>query len=265
MFICSVSTVVFNGNPLLRFDGYYILIGHARDSQPAAEGDRDPQPQAGQLCLGIEQPENPFLPQQNQWLFALYTVAAVIYRWVVVFSILFFLNKVFEPYGLKIIGQLIALGAVYGLVVQPFVNLYKFFKVPGRLGKVVRWRMYTTIAVIAAAIAGVLFIPLPSHIYCGLEVQARNAAPVYVEQPGILENVSVKPGDRVEKGQVLAELSDLALDVIDHRSAGTARLLPGATDRAAQTCAVPVRLPKPRKVSKRPSSSWAKPNAIGRN
>ena len=26
MFICSVSTVVFNGNPLLRFDGYYILM-----------------------------------------------------------------------------------------------------------------------------------------------------------------------------------------------------------------------------------------------
>ncbi len=26
MFICSVSTVMFNGNPLLRFDGYYILM-----------------------------------------------------------------------------------------------------------------------------------------------------------------------------------------------------------------------------------------------
>ena len=26
MFICSVSTLVFNGNPLLRFDGYYILM-----------------------------------------------------------------------------------------------------------------------------------------------------------------------------------------------------------------------------------------------
>ena len=26
MFICSVSTVLFNGNPLLRFDGYYILM-----------------------------------------------------------------------------------------------------------------------------------------------------------------------------------------------------------------------------------------------
>ncbi len=25
MFVCSVSTVLFNGNPLLRYDGYYIL------------------------------------------------------------------------------------------------------------------------------------------------------------------------------------------------------------------------------------------------
>ena len=30
----------------------------------------------------------------------------MIYRWVVVFSIVFFLNKVFEPYGLKILGQI---------------------------------------------------------------------------------------------------------------------------------------------------------------
>ena len=25
MVVCSVSTVVFNGNPLMRYDGYYVL------------------------------------------------------------------------------------------------------------------------------------------------------------------------------------------------------------------------------------------------
>ena len=45
------------------------------------------------LCLGIEQPENPFLPQRNQFFFGLYTVAAVFYRWIVVFSILMFLEQ----------------------------------------------------------------------------------------------------------------------------------------------------------------------------
>jgi putative peptide zinc metalloprotease protein len=167
----------------------------------------------GKWCLGLEEPEDPFLPKRHQSLFALYTVASAVYRWVVTLSILYFLNKVFEPYGLKVLGQVIALGAIYGLVVQPFVNLYKFFKVPGRLGKVKRWRMYTTLGLIAALVAGVLFIPLPSHIYCPLEVQARGAASVYVDQPGILEEVFVKPGDVVQQGQPLAQLSDFALEV----------------------------------------------------
>ncbi len=213
MFISSVSTVMFNANPLLRYDGYYILSDVLEIPNLRQKASTILNRKLGAWCLGLEEPEDPFLPKRNQSLFALYTVASAIYRWVVTLSILYFLNKVFEPYGLKILGQLIALGAVYGLVVQPFVNLYKFFKIPGRLGKVVRWRMYTTIGLIVAAIAGVLLIPLPSHIYCGLEVQARNAAPVYVEQPGIIEEAFVQPGDRVTEGQPLAQLRDLALDV----------------------------------------------------
>jgi putative peptide zinc metalloprotease protein len=213
MFISSVSTVMFNANPLLRYDGYYILSDVLEIPNLRQKASTILNRKLGAWCLGLEEPEDPFLPKRNQSLFALYTVASAIYRWVVTLSILYFLNKVFEPYGLKVLGQLIALGAVYGLVVQPFVNLYKFFKIPGRLGKVVRWRMYTTIGLIVAAIAGVLLIPLPSHIYCGLEVQARNAAPVYVEQSGILEQVFIQPGDRVTEGQPLAQLRDLALDV----------------------------------------------------
>ena len=119
MFICSVSTVMFNGNPLLRFDGYYILMDILEIPNLRQKSTEITKRFFVWLCLGIEQPENPFLPHKHQWAFGLYTVAAVIYRWLVVFSILFFLNQVFEPYGLKIIGQLIALSGLVGLVVQP--------------------------------------------------------------------------------------------------------------------------------------------------
>jgi putative peptide zinc metalloprotease protein len=213
MFISSVSTIMFNANPLLRYDGYYILSDILEIPNLRQKASTILNRKLGAWCLGLEEPEDPFLPKRNQGLFALYTVASSIYRWIVTLSILYFLNKVFEPYGLKILGQLIALGAVYGLVVQPFVKLYKFFKVPGRLGKVVRWRMYTTLGLLTAVVAGVLFIPLPSHIYTSLEVQPRNAASVYVEQPGILEAVYVEPGERVDEGQLLAELSDLTLEL----------------------------------------------------
>jgi putative peptide zinc metalloprotease protein len=132
---------------------------------------------------------------------------------VVVLSIMYFLNRVFEPYGLKAIGQLIALGACYGLVVQPLWQAYKFFSVPGRLGKVDRVRMWSTIGLLSVAIAAVLLVPLPSHVLCSLEVQARDAAWVYAKVAGTLDEVLVKPGDHVEKGQKLAQLSNPDIEV----------------------------------------------------
>lgn len=213
MFISSVSTVLFNANPLLKYDGYYILsdileIPNLRQKASTILGRK-----LGKWCLGLEEPEDPFLPKRKQWLFALYTVAAAIYRWVVVLSILYFLHKVFEPYRLKIVGQMIAAASVYGLILQPVVQIYKFFKVPGRFGKVKRWRLYTTLAILGAAVAGICLIPFPSHVYAPLDVQARNAATVYVEVDGFLEQVHVRPGEQVTKGQPLAQLRNVDLEL----------------------------------------------------
>jgi putative peptide zinc metalloprotease protein len=213
MFISSVSTVLFNANPLLRYDGYYILSDILEIPNLRQKASTILNRKLGKWCLGLEEPEDPFLPKRRQWLFATYTVAAAIYRWVVVLSILYFLNKVFEPYRLKVIGQLIALGAFYGLLVQPLVKVYKFFKVPGRLGKVKRLRMYGTLALLAAVFAAAFFVPLPSHVYAPLEVQARDAASVYVSVDGILEKVEVRPGDHVSEGQVLAQLHNIDVDL----------------------------------------------------
>ena len=217
MFICSVSTVMFNGNPLLRFDGYYILMDILEIPNLRQKSTEITKRFFVWLCLGIEQPENPFLPHKHQWAFGLYTVAAVIYRWLVVFSILFFLNKVFEPYGLKIIGQLIALSGLIGLVVQPAWALWKFFYTPGRMHKVKRERIAGTIAVAAVAIAFVLFVPLPYSVKCSFEVQPRAAQQVHAVVPGQITQVVLRPGQAVQPGDPILKLSnpDLQLELLE--------------------------------------------------
>jgi len=213
MFISSVSTIMFNANPLLRYDGYYILSDILEIPNLRQKASTILNRKLGKWLLGLEEPEDPFLPKRKQWLFALYTVASAIYRWVVTLSILYFLNKVFEPYGLKILGQMIAAGALYGLLIQPLWNVYKFFRVPGRLGKVKRGRMYASIALIILLVAAIGFIPFPSHVYCPLEIQARGAESVYVLVDGILEELYVRPGDKVEPGQKLAQLRNIDVDL----------------------------------------------------
>ncbi len=215
MFISSVSTLMFNANPLLRYDGYYILSDVLEIPNLRQKASTILNRKLGAWCLGLEEPEDPFLPQRKQWLFATYTVASAIYRWVVTFSILYFLNRVFQPYGLKVLGQAIALGSIYGLIGQPLWSMYKFFKVPGRLGDVKRARLYATLALIVSAIVGIGLIPFPSHVYAPLEIRARQADAdwVYAEVDGILEEVRVHPGQQVKKGDLLARLRNIDTEI----------------------------------------------------
>jgi putative peptide zinc metalloprotease protein len=213
MFICSVSTVVFNGNPLLRFDGYYILMDLLEIPNLQQKAKEVLKRFMIDLCLGIEQPENPFLPQGNRFIFGLYTVAAGLYRWVVVFSILFFLNSVFEPYGLKIIGQLIALSGFVGLVVQPIWAIAKFFYTPGRMHKVKKERVIATAVVVTAVVAAIFLVPLPYAVNATFEVQANDAAQVFSSEPGQVAEVFVKPGQVVKKDEPLLRLYNPDLDL----------------------------------------------------
>jgi putative peptide zinc metalloprotease protein len=213
MFICSVSTLVFNGNPLLRFDGYYILMDSIEIPNLRQKATEVLKRFLAHLCLGIEQPENPFLPENNRFFFGLYTIAAVIYRWVVMFSILYFMNKILEPYGLKVIGQMVAVIGIFGLVVQPLIKLGKFFYIPGRMHKVKRYRVAITLSVLGAATAFMLFVPLPYHIDCVFTIVPGGAETVVPQLPGQLTQVEVKPGEEVRAGQLIARVDNFELQV----------------------------------------------------
>jgi putative peptide zinc metalloprotease protein len=213
MFVCSVSTVVFNGNPLLRYDGYYILADILEIPNLRQKATTILSRKLGSWCLGLEEPDDPFLPQRNQALFMIYSVAASVYSWVVMFSILFFLFKVFQPYRLEVIGQIIATASIASLIGRPLWSVAKFFYVPGRLEEVKKPRFYLTLAVVLALLAAIIFVPLPYHVFCPLEIQPRGAAPVYIEVGGQLDTVYVKAGQHVNAGDKLADLTNADLDL----------------------------------------------------
>jgi putative peptide zinc metalloprotease protein len=214
MFVCSVSTIIFNGNPLLRYDGYYILSDLLEIPNMRQKASEILHRKLGDWCLGLEQPENPFLPERHQALFAIYSIAAVAYSWVVVFSILWFLQKMLQPYHLQSIGKVIAAAAMYGLFVQPVWKLFKYFRVPGRLYQVKKVRLLATLGVVVLAGAVVFLVPLPHREYCTLQIEPHDATSVRVIVPGRIEEVKVRPGQRVEAGALLVRLSNLDVDQV---------------------------------------------------
>ena len=208
MFVCSVSTVVFNGNPLLRYDGYYILSDIMEIPNLSQKATSVLGRTLGKVCLGLDLADDPFLPRRNRFFFGTYAVASAAYRWVVVFSILFFLNQFFKPYRLEVIGRFMGAMSLYGLLIYPLWRLGVFFWVPGRTDMVDRTRMWISIGVVASVLAAVCFIPVPHRVFGTFELQAHDAKSVYVHVPGQLDEVFVKPGEKVAEGATLARLSN---------------------------------------------------------
>ncbi len=208
MFICSVSTILFNANPLMRYDGYYILADLLEIPNLRQKASLLLQRKLGGWFLGLPQPHDPFLPPRHQWLFALYSVASAAYGWLVTFSIFWFLYKVLEPYGLKIIGQLLVGVMVTLLVVTPLWRIFKMFQVPGRIDRVNRGRATIMFSLSAAGLTAVLLVPLPYYVPCSFHVQPRGATSVYVDVPGEVKRIFVA-GGVVEAGQPIVELENV--------------------------------------------------------
>jgi len=213
MFVSSVSTILFNANPLMRYDGYYILsdileIPNLRQKATSILGRA-----TSRWCLGIKQPEDPFLPQRKRGLFALYAVASSLYMWMVSASIFLFMWNVFKPYRLEVLGQILAAGALWGLVIRPLQSIFKFLNVPGRRDEVKALNVTVSGIVAAVVLAAIALIPLPQRVWCAAELRPRGEEMVYVTVAGRLESLAVKPGDIVTKGQELARLSSIDLDL----------------------------------------------------
>lgn len=213
MFVCSVSTLMFNANPLMRFDGYYILSDLLEIPNLRTKANRVLQTQLGAWCLGLKVPHDPFLPRRNQLAFALFAVAAGLYGWLITVSILWTLVKMFEPYGFKVIGMGLAITMLYAVIMRPVMQITKFLFVPGRAEPVNVLRAMVSGSVVAAAGIALAWMPLPRYVMCSALVEPRDAASVYVDVAGNVREVLAQPFGHVEPGQPILRLENIDLDL----------------------------------------------------
>ena len=208
LIVCSVSTILFNANPLMRFDGYYVLSDLLEIPNLRGKASRLVQQFLVRWCLGIDVPRQADMPQSRRWLFAVYAVSAYIYRWLITVAILFFLYTFLQPYKLGAISIALSMLVLTSLVVSPLLRLSrKLFqtKEPLLMNKL---RLATTAFVLAGLIAGTLFVPIPLRVATVLTVEPSNVESVFVSVPGTLKSIYVEAGQRVRSGEPLIQLTN---------------------------------------------------------
>ncbi len=228
MFVSSVSTLLFNANPLMRFDGYYILADLVEIPNLRQKAATIVQRKLGRWLLGLRERPDPLLPARQRGLLAAYGMASAVYGWLVSLSIFWFLYRVLEPHGLKLLGQALGLAMIVSLIVLPVVRLLRFIGQPSAAKELRPMRAFASFSVLTILAAFVLCVPWPYYVAAVATIEPRDAISVYVEVPGELRAALVSEGD-VTAGQTIAELDDievrLALQrLVSHRAETVARI-----------------------------------------
>lgn len=210
-FVTTVTTALFNANPLIRLDGYYMLSDFLEVPNLSQKAQESLWNRFGETCLGIEPRQDPFDPRQNHGWFTLYAVASVIYRLFLTVTIGTFLYQVLKPWRLESLGGTLAVFSMGGMAVGAGWKFTQMVRTP-RDRPLSRGRIIVTTLLLVAALGGILLIPVPIYVEAPFTVQPRDVRHVSAMQPGVLREVLVQPGDRVQAGQVLARLTNEELE-----------------------------------------------------
>jgi putative peptide zinc metalloprotease protein len=200
MLIAGVSTLVFNANPLLRFDGYYILCDLLEIPNLAMRGTRYWRYLAERYLFRIPDAEKPLIsPGEHRWLL-FYAPAALAYRILVLVAIVMYIAAEWF-----FIGVALAIWGVVAMFVLPIGKFLAYLLSMPRSAHSRRRAILTSAAVLALAAGFVTLVPMPSRFLAEGVVWLPEEAQVRAGADGFVHSVTATPGAQVEPGARLIE------------------------------------------------------------
>ncbi|MFO1098476.1 MAG: peptidase M50 [Xanthobacteraceae bacterium] len=204
--VAGVSTIIFNGNPLLRYDGYYILSDLIEIPNLAQRASRYWAHIISKYVLGADGlPEFMTTRGERGWLL-FYAPAAFAYRTFVMFAIAIFVASEYLA-----IGVAIAIWALVSVIALP-IGKALWRVVAGAQFQRNRVRAVSmTLCFISIVLVVLLGIPAPLHTTTEGVIWLPEAAIVRAGTGGFVNRLVVDPGRIVAVGDALVESDDPAL------------------------------------------------------
>lgn len=203
MLISGVSTLLFNGNPLLRFDGYYVLLDAIEIPNLGTRSTKYLGYLVQRYLFAKRDAESPADSKGEQWWFFFYGVAAFIYRIFIMFAIILYVGGKFFA-----VGILLALWAIVTMVVVPVSKSLSFVFSSPRLRRQRGRSVGMTVGLTAGLLALLFILPIP-HFTKALGVTwPSEQSQIRTGAEGIIVQLATPVGSPVEAGQTLIETRD---------------------------------------------------------
>lgn len=199
--IGSISTLLFNANPLLRFDGYYVLQDLIEIPNLYTRASRYQLYWVQRYLFGLEQVRSPVTAAGEAVWFTLYGMAAFCYRLILLVVIVLFLV---EEY--LFIGVALACWSVINQLIVPGVRGFRYLLTgPQLAGRRMRAAGISAL-LIGGLCAGLVLLPVPLSTRAEGVVWIDDQAQIYSGAEGFVSQVLVESGTPVEPGMPVVQL-----------------------------------------------------------
>ncbi|QEG39448.1 hypothetical protein [Roseimaritima ulvae] len=230
MVVCGISTLLFNLNPLMRYDGYYVLAdlcGSTNLRQEAADAFASVvvRPLAGKFYKSYARPS-----LRNVGL-AFYHAATVVYRAGIAVVIACWILRFAESLSLRPLGLALAATLMVAVPLHGVRTMARLLRGRGAWRDVAwprRWFVGGTSVLLLLAL---LLLPLPRGFQATGTIDLAEATPVYLPDAGRVQRVWADYGDRVKQGQPLVQLENMPLRVQASEIAGKRQTLQTRSDQ----------------------------------
>ena len=203
MLIGGISTVLFNGNPLLRFDGYYVLSDWLEIPNLASRSNQYLGYLVKRYSYGIPEARSPVSAGGERPWFILYGISAFFYRLFITLTIALFVAGQFF-----VIGMILAVWAVIMQILYPLYRRIVYLVTSNEL--VGRRRRALSITFLSVLLVFVLTFVLPVPSWTNAEgiLRLPEETMVRTNTEGFIVRVLQADGSQVQQDTPLFQIDD---------------------------------------------------------
>lgn len=210
MFISGFTTLLFNLNPLLRYDGYYILsdlTGITNLWQRSRDLWKFLMERGLFGVRGVRPP--PIADRREFWILLLYGIFSMPYRVFVTFTIVFFVWS--NPHYMTL-GAVLAAISVVMFLIWPLVQAAWYLATAPVLMAHRTRAIGSVAAILGAALLVLAVIPMPAAEYAPGIVHAAREQSLRTPEEGFINRVHAEVGDQVAAGDVIFTIRNVELE-----------------------------------------------------
>ncbi len=203
MLIGSLSTVLFNGNPLLRFDGYYVLADAIETPNLGNRANRHIGYLIQRHLFGVDDIKSPATARGEAAWFLIYGLAAFAYRMSIMFVILLYVAGKFF-----FVGVVLAIWAGIMQIVLPLSKHAIFLFRNPRLRRQRFRAVGSTLALLLLASWLLFFMDMPSSTRTEGVVWLPEQSRIRTGSDCFITRLLVEPGTPVKQDELVIRCED---------------------------------------------------------